>query len=222
MSFNRNREPTFHSQEMVFGTRVLWSGAKKVASSAAAKSDKPTFLIVTSIGNPDKDYAGSRHNTGKLLLQMTRHKFFPHPKLRGVEYAVDLERPNVLYLQTLNYMNVCGVVVKPAWHLFSRLKSIDYNVQYAVVHDELSKDLGEVQLRSGKASPRGHNGLKNISKMCHVDYHRIGIGIGRPESRDPYDVADYVLGVQSRHERQTLEQESFPKMMKIIDDLRNS
>lgn len=206
---------------MVFGTRVLWKGAAKASASPIEKSIKPTFLIVTGIGNPDSTYGGSRHNTGKLALQMTRLPFNPHPKLKGISYAVDITRPNVVFLQTSVYMNVSGVAVKPAWELFTHLKKEEYNVKYAVVHDELSKPVGKVQLREGNTSVRGHNGLKSIVQKCNVDFFRIGVGIGRPDSRDPQEVADYVLGVSSRQDRAILEEEAFPKMMDIIDDLRN-
>lgn len=49
---------------------------------------------------------------------------------------------------------------------------------------------------------RGHNGLKSISQELggYKDFLRIGIGIGRPEDRDPNVVARYVLGNFEREE----------------------
>lgn len=213
----------------MFATRILWKSAKKgskgskgnnnVVKDILKPSTKPTFLIVSAIGNPEKVYGGTRHNVGKLALQMTNLMFFNHPKLSGILYALDMDRPNMLFLQTEQYMNQSGLVLKPALKFFSHLKRERYNVKYVVVHDEMSKDLGKVQLREGNTSVRGHNGLKDIVKHCNVDFFRLGIGIGRPESRDPFDVTEHVLGVTTRYEREIIRDEATPKMMKILDDL---
>lgn len=61
-------------------------------------------------------------------------------------------------------------------------------------------------MRDGKASPKGHNGLKSIrEKMPGVPYTRIGVGIGRPESREPGVVAGYVLRKMTQGERGKIE-----------------
>ncbi|GAA5916649.1 hypothetical protein JCM6882_001571 [Rhodosporidiobolus microsporus] len=49
--------------------------------------------------------------------------------------------------------------------------------------------------------PRGHNGIRSLSSPSALDsreFHRLWIGIGRPESRD--QVADWVLGPLGREE----------------------
>ena len=42
---------------------------------------------------------------------------------------------------------------------------------------------------------KGHNGLKSISAALGgaKDFHRVAIGIGRPEERDQSNVSAYVL-----------------------------
>ncbi|KAI1932608.1 hypothetical protein LOZ58_003778 [Ophidiomyces ophidiicola] len=89
-----------------------------------------------------------------------------------------------------------------------------------LVHDELELQAGELRIRRGGAelSARGHNGIKSVTQSLvkanllpassklggkHSDggddvdvppiLLRVGIGIGRPASRDPSTVADYVL-----------------------------
>ena len=47
---------------------------------------------------------------------------------------------------------------------------------------------------------------------------RIGIGIGRPVSRAPEVVADYVLSKFTRSEFNILEEEAFPAMAKEIKE----
>ena len=63
-----------------------------------------------------------------------------------------------------------------------------------VFHDELELELGEVKIRTG-TSVKGHNGLKSVSKSMGgpPGWWRVGVGIGRPDSREKGDVSNYVL-----------------------------
>lgn len=90
-----------------------------------------------------------------------------------------------------------------------------------LMHDELQLEPGRLQLRRGDAglSSRGHNGVKSVvntlvkggllsagggatkskggvgavTKEVSPILMRVGVGIGRPGSREPGAVADYVL-----------------------------
>ena len=73
-----------------------------------------------------------------------------------------------------------------------------------ILHDDLEAKLGKLCVRRGgpeQASLRGHRGLISIVESLQRKglYHsplsilRVGVGIGRPESRKPGVVADYVL-----------------------------
>lgn len=103
-------------------------------------------------------------------------------------------------------MNVSGPAVSSAWKAFSKDAQRNGEIgKLIVLHDELELGLGLVKVKSGKLSPRGHNGLKSIrDAMPGVDYTRIGIGIGRPVSREPKAVADYVLRKMTGKERDAI------------------
>ena len=102
-------------------------------------------------------------------------------------------------------MNVSGPGVASAWRQFQK-ESRGEDTRLVVVHDELEIALGQVKVRPGTASAKGHNGLKSIGEsLGGKDYRRIGVGIGRPESRDKRDVADYVLRKMSMAERGRIE-----------------
>ena len=71
-----------------------------------------------------------------------------------------------------------------------------------VVHDELESPLGKIKVKIG-GSVKGHNGLKScVSSLGGTAFTRIGVGIGRPESRESRDVANYVLKKMSAVEAQ--------------------
>ena len=99
-------------------------------------------------------------------------------------------------------MNVSGAGVAAAWRTFQKQGGAGEQVGLVVVHDELELGVGEVKVKDGGASAKGHNGLKDISRyMKGQKWVRIGVGIGRPESREPDVVAGYVLRKMSGNER---------------------
>ena len=66
-----------------------------------------------------------------------------------------------------------------------------------VLHDELEVELGKLRVRQG-GSAKGHNGLKSVATHMQSQggmdgFVRIGVGIGRPRSREPDAVSEYVL-----------------------------
>ena len=66
------------------------------------------------------------------------------------------------------------------------------SAKLVILHDELESELGRVRVRTG-GSARGHNGVKSVVQVLGQGCARIGVGIGRPLSRDSGVVAEYVL-----------------------------
>jgi PTH1 family peptidyl-tRNA hydrolase len=63
-----------------------------------------------------------------------------------------------------------------------------------VVHDEIDLPFGEVKTRLG-GGLAGHNGLKSLHRELGApDFHRVRVGVGRPDSTDPGIVSGHVLG----------------------------
>ncbi len=63
-----------------------------------------------------------------------------------------------------------------------------------VVHDEIDLPFGEIRTRLG-GGLAGHNGLKSLKReLGGIDFWRVRVGVGRPDSTDPEIVAAYVLG----------------------------
>ena len=109
-------------------------------------------------------------------------------------------------------MNISGAAVASAWRAFlaqSRARREgegESEPRLVVLHDELEAPLGSIRVRPGSLSAKGHNGLKSIrERMPGVEYTRIGIGIGRPESRDASVVAGYVLRKMTGQEKGRIE-----------------
>lgn len=115
-------------------------------------------------------------------------------------------------------MNVSGPALATAWKAFLRdLPNEDRSrAKLVVVHDELESPLGRIKARTG-GSARGHNGLKScVGSFGGMAFTRIGVGIGRPESRESRDVANYVLRKMSVVEMQKVRE----GVEEVVDILR--
>jgi PTH1 family peptidyl-tRNA hydrolase len=86
-------------------------------------------------------------------------------------------------------MNESGRSVGPARGSFK----VDLD-RLLVIHDEIDLPFGDVRSRLG-GGLAGHNGLKSLRRdLGGADFHRVRVGVGRPDSTDPDIVAAYVLG----------------------------
>lgn len=95
-------------------------------------------------------------------------------------------RAGVLLPQT--YYNDAGRSAGPARGVLH----LDLD-RIVVVHDEIDLPFGEIQPRLG-GGLAGNNGLKSLKReLGSADFHRVRVGVGRPDSTDPEIVAGYVL-----------------------------
>jgi PTH1 family peptidyl-tRNA hydrolase len=97
--------------------------------------------------------------------------------------------PRVAVLRPMTYMNESGRSVGPARGAYR----LDLD-RVLVIHDEIDLPFGEVRVRLG-GGLAGHNGLKSLRRELGApDFHRVRVGVGRPDSTDPELVSAHVLG----------------------------
>jgi PTH1 family peptidyl-tRNA hydrolase len=97
--------------------------------------------------------------------------------------------PRVAVLKPQTYMNEAGRSVGPARGAYK----LDLD-RLLVIHDEIDLPFGEIRVRLG-GGLAGHNGLKSLKReLGGTDFHRVRIGVGRPDTTDPDLVAAHVLG----------------------------
>ena len=145
--------------------------------------------VIIGLGNPERDYRGTRHNIGfetinKLAydhnIELKRAKFRAHfgeGRLAGEK---------VMLVKPQTYMNLSGESVR---ELLEYYKLSPKNI--IVLYDDTAFELGQVRVRES-GSDGGHNGVKNL--IYHLEtnvFDRVRIGIG---AKPPgWDLADYVL-----------------------------
>jgi PTH1 family peptidyl-tRNA hydrolase len=192
-------------------------------------------LLVCSIGNPGSTYANTLHSAGHILTSYiaSRKSYRPFTKglsgqmskpdtstmkftsftqgFRRAEGApVTVDEDWTLW-QSTSLMNVSGRGVARAYNEWLQGIKRQYGDakiegRLVVVHDELESQLGKVTIKDGSASAKGHNGLKSCqASLGKTKWWRVGVGIGRPDSREPDVVAKYVLSKMSGRERDALE-----------------
>ncbi|MDR3146713.1 MAG: aminoacyl-tRNA hydrolase [Treponema sp.] len=168
--------------------------------------------LVVFLGNPGGEYAGNRHNAGRLLA--AKLPFFAslpwRRKYKGRYAAWEGSRPGtpetgaepppsrIHFLMPETYMNLSGESVSAAASFFRIPPE-----RILLVHDELELPLGTASLKfSGGLG--GHNGLRSV-KACFgtADFWRLRIGIGRPNHDD---ISGWVLSDFSGDEAPVLEQ----------------
>jgi PTH1 family peptidyl-tRNA hydrolase len=63
-----------------------------------------------------------------------------------------------------------------------------------VIHDEIDLPFGDIRVKDG-GGLAGHNGLKSLKAgLGGADFHRVRVGVGRPDTTDPEIVSAHVLG----------------------------
>lgn len=167
-------------------------------------------LLICGIGNPGAAYANTLHSAGltvvKALADMLGYPQFVKDRTFGnglVSRQPGREHDWTLW-QSTSYMNESGKGVAAAFHHFQREAP---DGKLVVIYDELERQLGSVTVRTKEgASAKGHNGLKSImAALGGRNLVRVGVGIGRPVSRESEDVAAYVLKKMSVEDRGRIE-----------------
>ena len=146
------------------------------------------YLIV-GLGNPGDQYAGTRHNTGYMVLDAfakASNTVFEDRRYGYVAHA-GLKGRGIVMLKPTTYMNLSGNAVR----YWLNKENIDISRMLVVV-DDLSLPLGTLRLK-GSGSDGGHNGLAHIqSVMATSCYARLRVGIGHDFPRGGQ--IGYVLG----------------------------
>jgi len=155
------------------------------------------MTLIVGLGNIGNEYKNTRHNIGFIaidkLLSNLNFTTINKPIFKGELF----KSGEYLFLKPSTYMNNSGESIQAVKNFYK----IE-NDNIIVIHDDLDLKLGALKFKRGGGSA-GHNGLKSIDKHIGNDYHRIRIGIGRPEGE--IKVIDYVLGKFKEEELKKLE-----------------
>lgn len=173
---------------------------------------------VIGLGNPGKEYAKTKHNTGWMFLEYLEDKY--HFKIDKKENdsmiakTQILQKP-VIFVKPQTFMNLSGNAVLKIknWYKLE-------NEEILIVFDDVDIPFGSVRFKQ-KGSGGTHNGMKNIVSMLNSqDIPRIRIGTGNLKKQDQ-NLIDFVLEPYSKDEIIALKDcfgQAEQKMLEFLDN----
>lgn len=155
------------------------------------------FLIV-GLGNPGKEYDGTRHNIGFAAVDYIADKYnieLNRIKFKGVFGEGFIDGKKVILLKPTTYMNLSGESIREVINFYKIS-----NEEVIVIYDDISLEVGRLRIRE-KGSHGGHNGIKSIIANLGTDvFPRVKIGVGAPKG----NLVSHVLGKFSEDEIEIL------------------
>lgn len=160
------------------------------------------YLIV-GLGNPGKEYSGTRHNVGYGVVDILseRHNVnMKKEKFKSFFGETNIFGKKCIFLKPLTYMNLSGEAVIDAVRYFNI--KIDNII---VIVDDIDIPFGTIRIKK-KGSAGTHNGLKSIIyQLEDENFIRVKVSIG--ECPSYMQLKDFVLSSFSSSEGKILEKE---------------
>lgn len=156
--------------------------------------------LIIGLGNPEKDYAETRHNMGfnvvnelakKYNIDVSKNKF---KSLYGDGF---IENQKVILLKPQTFMNLSGEAVNEIVAFYK----IDLD-DIIVIYDDLDIEPGKIRIRKS-GSPGSHNGMKSVTQYLKSNnFARVRVGIGKPNNNT--NLIEYVIGGITEEDKQLL------------------
>lgn len=131
--------------------------------------------IFVGLGNPGDEYKQTRHNTGRILLELLGKSLDAEwkldKKLNSTVSKIKIGKTPVTLVLPDTFMNNSGKAVKP---LITSIKGAE---KLMVIYDDLDLPFGTNKISFNKSSG-GHRGLESIIKSIKTEkFARVRVGI---------------------------------------------
>ena len=159
--------------------------------------------LIAGLGNPGKEYANTRHNSGYMAVDRLAEKAgvsITAEKWNALTAVCRIEGEAVLLMKPLTYMNNSGSAVSQAVN-FYKIEPEDI----LILHDDMDLPTGSVRIRK-RGSSGGQKGMNSIIKCLGTDdIARIRIGVGHSRKGEHDLVPDWVLSPVPKAEKEVFE-----------------
>lgn len=132
--------------------------------------------VILGLGNPEGQYAKTRHNAGRMAVEkLAKAEAFPEFTLKKAAKALvsegAIEGEKVMLVLPEVAMNLSGKVIP------SFVKSKPAAKKLLIIRDELDMPLGTMKMTFGRGSG-GHKGAESVMRALKTkDFAQIKIGI---------------------------------------------
>ena len=153
--------------------------------------------LVVGLGNPGREYAGTRHNVGFEVLDRlaVRRRLEPWAFKNDWQTLWAREGSQFLFLKPQTFMNESGRAVGGAVRFYKLLPE-----SVLVVYDDVALPIGRLRLRPD-GSAGGQNGMRSIIEHLGTSaFPRLRVGIGA--ARGSSGMVGHVLGKFRSDERE--------------------
>ncbi|MCK4512390.1 aminoacyl-tRNA hydrolase, partial [bacterium] len=138
--------------------------------------------VIAGLGNPGKEYEGSRHNVGFLVVAGLADGCGIRLSAGRGDFMTGVGRiagTHVRFVMPLTYMNGSGRAVEQVLEEMGAMPD-----EVLVICDDVNLPLGQLRFRrSGSAG--GHNGLSSVIERLGTEgFARLRLGVGRPPDGD--------------------------------------
>ena len=175
------------------------------------------MYLVIGLGNPEEEYARTRHNMGFDTINKVSGKYnikVNKSKFNSLYGTGTIEGEKVILVKPQTYMNLSGTAVRDFMN-FYKVSSEDI----IVIYDDLDIEPGIIKIRK-KGGPGTHNGMKSVVHEIQTeDFCRIRVGIGNPEYKN--DLLNFILTRMPDEEYKALE-ESTKKAADAVGEIIKS
>ncbi|MHC4221490.1 MAG: aminoacyl-tRNA hydrolase, partial [Planctomycetota bacterium] len=155
--------------------------------------------MIVGLGNPGKEYVGTRHNAGFDVIDSLAEQLGIEVKKKKFGALIGTGQFNgkkLILVKPVRFMNCSGQVIATVAG-FYKLDLEDL----LVISDEMAIEAGKIRVRA-KGSAGGHNGLADIiEKLGTGQFSRLRVGIGQSGIRD---TVNFVLAKPTPDERELI------------------
>jgi len=170
--------------------------------------------IFVGLGNPGEEYELTRHNVGRIVLDVFRKKFefSEWEKNNSLDALISegkIGKEKIMLVEPETFMNKSGSSLK------SLVTSVKKAEQLVVIHDELDLPIGRMKMSFNRSSG-GHKGIDSVIKHVKTEaFIRIRVGISpgtakgivkKPVGEEA--VGDFILGKFKPKELEELKKEA--------------
>lgn len=159
------------------------------------------MYLIVGLGNPEADYAGTRHNMGfNVINQLAKeYKIVLARKKFNSEYEnAIIEGEKVIFVKPQTFMNASGEAVSA----FADFYKIPLD-KIVIIYDDIDIEPGKIRIRKN-GSAGSHNGMKSVVHFLNSEnFPRIRVGIGKPSENT--DMIEHVIGAIPEQEKQDLQ-----------------
>jgi len=175
------------------------------------------MYLIVGLGNPEADYANTRHNMGFNVINKLSKKYnieVKKDKFKALFGTGEIEGKKVILVKPQTFMNLSGEAVTQFVNFY---KVLEENI--LVIYDDVDTEPGRIRIRKfGSAGT--HNGMKSIVELLGTNkFPRIRVGIGMPHGFK--DMVSHVIGGIEEEDKELLEEGVNKAEKAVVEIVKN-